>query len=195
MTAWATPPWRAATDLVVMLKKYRYRHPAFKIYIHSLRCASHQTIVFHSKPKCASDKSRGIPMDIFKIASKIFESQPFSKYMQAELVSMGENEAVMHLPITENMKQQHGFAHGGVISYLADNSITFAGGIALGGDALTSEYKINYVRPATGSHLIARARAHSVGKRQAVCIAEIYAVQDGAEKLCAIAQGTVVKKT
>ena len=132
-------------------------------------------------------------MDIFKIARKIFESQPFSQFMQAELVSMGENEAVIQLAITENMKQQHGFAHGGVISYLADNSITFAGGIALGGDALTSEYKINYVRPATGSHLIARAKAHSVGKRQAVCIAEIFTVLDGSEKLCAIAQGTVVR--
>ncbi|MGP5081274.1 hypothetical protein ACTXJ8_05620 [Corynebacterium variabile] len=32
------------------------------------------------------------------------------------------------------MTQQHGFFHGGVLSYLADNSLTFAGGTAPGDD-------------------------------------------------------------
>lgn len=131
--------------------------------------------------------------DIHQIAREIFEAQPFSQFLGVKLVSTGLNEAEIRVDITDNLKQQHGFVHGGVVSYLADNSITFAGGVALGGNALTSEYKINYVRPAIGSHLIARAQAKSVGKRQAVCLAEIYAVKDGVENLCAIAQGTVVR--
>lgn len=131
--------------------------------------------------------------DIHQIAREIFEAQPFSQFLGAKLISTGVNEAEIRVDITDNLKQQHGFVHGGVVSYLADNSITFAGGVALGGNALTSEYKINYVRPAIGSHLIARAQAKSVGKRQAVCLAEIYAVKDGMENLCAIAQGTVVR--
>jgi uncharacterized protein (TIGR00369 family) len=131
--------------------------------------------------------------DIHQIAREIFEAQPFSQFLGAKLISTGLNEAEIRVDITDNLKQQHGFVHGGVVSYLADNSITFAGGVALGGNALTSEYKINYVRPAIGSHLIARAQAKSVGKRQAVCLAEIYAVKDGVENLCAIAQGTVVR--
>ncbi|NHZ63479.1 PaaI family thioesterase [Massilia genomosp. 1] len=131
--------------------------------------------------------------DIHEIAREIFEAQPFSQFLAAKLVSTGPTEAEIRIDITDNLKQQHGFVHGGVVSYLADNAITFAGGVALGGNALTSEYKINYVRPATGTHLIARAQAKSVGKRQAVCSAEIYAVQDGVEKICAIAQGTVVR--
>ena len=131
--------------------------------------------------------------DIHQIAREIFEAQPFSQFLGAKLISTGVNEAEIRVDITDNLKQQHGFVHGGVVSYLADNSITFAGGVALGGNALTSEYKINYVRPAIGSHLIARAQAKSIGKRQAVCLAEIYAVKDGMENLCAIAQGTVVR--
>lgn len=134
-------------------------------------------------------------MDIFKLARKIFEAQPFTQFIHAELVSMNEKEVEIHLPLSNNLKQQNGYAHGGIISYLADNSITFAGGIALGGDALTSEYKINFVRPAVGINLIARAHARSVGKRQAVCLTEIFAVEDATEKLCAIAQGTVVRNT
>jgi uncharacterized protein (TIGR00369 family) len=131
--------------------------------------------------------------DIHQVARDIFEAQPFSQFLGAQLVSTGPNEAEIRVDITDKLKQQHGFVHGGVVSYLADNAITFAGGVALGGNALTSEYKINYLRPAIGSHLIARAQAKSVGKRQAVCLAEIYAVKDGVENLCALAQGTVVR--
>ncbi len=82
--------------------------------------------------------------------------------------------------------------HGGDISYLADNTITFAGGLALNGNALTAEFKINYLRPAIGDYLVARAKARSIGKRQAVCQCEVYVVNGSEEKLCALAQGTVV---
>ena len=49
----------------------------------------------------------------------------------------------------------------------------------LEGAVVTSEYKINYLRPATGSMLVARARADSVGTRQAVCRCELYTLPDG----------------
>ncbi|GGB07257.1 hypothetical protein GCM10011491_39200 [Brucella endophytica] len=62
----------------------------------------------------------------------------------------------------------------------------------MGGNALTSEFKINYLKPARGTELIARANTKSSGKRQAVCQCEIFAVVEGHETLCALAQGTVV---
>ena len=52
--------------------------------------------------------------------------------------------------------------------------------------------KINYSRPAIGERLIARAEVESHGKRQAVCSCKVYALKDGEENLCAIAQGTVL---
>ncbi|CAM3217263.1 PaaI family thioesterase [Corallococcus sp. ZKHCc1 1396] len=130
--------------------------------------------------------------DLQEFARQVFASQPFSQFLGAQLASCGPGTAELRLPVVDQLKQQHGFVHGGVLSYLADNAITFAGGLALGGNALTSEYKINYVRPAQGTLLIARAQAKSAGKRQAVCQCEIFAVQDGEEKLCAVALGTVV---
>jgi uncharacterized protein (TIGR00369 family) len=130
--------------------------------------------------------------DLQEFARQVFGSQPFSQFIGAQLTSSGPRNAELSIPIVDHLKQQHGFVHGGVISYLADNSITFAGGLALGGNALTSEFKINYLKPAVGSLLVARAQAKSVGKRQAVCQCEIYAVEGGEETLCAIAQGTVV---
>jgi uncharacterized protein (TIGR00369 family) len=130
--------------------------------------------------------------DIQTLARQIFSNQPFTRHMGAELTAVGSDHAEITLPIVDHVKQQHGFVHGGAISYLADNAITFAGGLALNGDALTAEFKINYLRPAVGTHLVARATARSVGKRQAVCQCEIYAVEGGEEKLCALAQGMVV---
>ena len=91
------------------------------------------------------------------------------------------------------MKQQHGFVHGGVLSYLADNALTFAGGTALRAPVVTSEFKINYLRPGVGESLVVRAEAVHVGRSQVVCRCEVHAVQDGAEKLCALAQGTIAR--
>ena len=115
-------------------------------------------------------------MDLEKFAQDIFDSQPFSQFVGAELSKVGTDSAVITVPITDHLKQQHGYVHGGLISYVADNSITFAGGLALGGNALTSEFKINYVAPAVGQSLVGRAVAKGVGKRQAVCQCEVYAV-------------------
>lgn len=130
--------------------------------------------------------------DLEQLAHQILDGQPFSRLLGATLTEVGPQRAEISLTITDDLQQQHGYVHGGVLSYLADNSITFAGGLALGGDALTSEYKINYLRPATGSTLVARAHAHSVGSRQAVCRSDVYAVQGDRERLCATALGTVI---
>jgi|GEM_PF-197000 len=130
--------------------------------------------------------------DIQSFAQRVFASQPFSLFMGAELIACTQDSAELSLTLQEHHKQQHGFAHGGVISYLADNAITFAGGLALGGNALTAEFKINYIRPGLGSQLIAKAKARSSGKRMAICQCEIYVLHNEEHKLCALAQGSVV---
>lgn len=77
---------------------------------------------------------------------------------------------------------------------MADNALTFAGAAKLKGTAIvTGEMKINYIRPAVGEKLIARATAISGGSNQSVARCEVYCVIDGVEKLCAAAQGTINK--
>ena len=131
--------------------------------------------------------------DILTVAGQIFAAQPFTRLLGAELVTATLDAVTIRLELRDDLLQQHGYAHGGVISYLADNAITFAGGIAFGGDALTSEFKINYLRPAKGGALIATAGARSVGGKQAVCQCEI-AVEGRETELVAIALGTIVKR-
>jgi uncharacterized protein (TIGR00369 family) len=101
--------------------------------------------------------------------------------------------AELHIVITERHLQQHGFVHGGVISYAADNALTFAGSIALGSGVVTSEYKINYVRPALGKLLIARAVVIHAGKTQAVCRCDVFVRDENEERLSATSQGTIAR--
>jgi len=121
----------------------------------------------------------------------VLAKQPFSVLIGAELAALSPGRCELHVPITDKVKQQFGFVHGGVLSYPADNSLTYAGGTALRVPVVTSEFKINYLRPALGERLIARAEAVHTGKTQAVCRCDVFVLQDGVEKLCAVAQGTI----
>jgi len=131
------------------------------------------------------------PEVFLAMGREVLAKQPFSTLIGAELVALSPGHCELHVPITDAVKQQHGFVHGGVLSYAADNALTYAGGTALRVPVVTSEFKINYVRPAIGERLIARAEAVHTGKSQAVCRCDVFVLQDGVEKLCAVAQGTI----
>ncbi|UVH60384.1 PaaI family thioesterase [Variovorax paradoxus] len=133
------------------------------------------------------------PEAVLAYGRRMLASQPFSVLIGAQLHALAPDYVELQLPLTAQLKQQNGFAHGGIVSYMADNALTFAGGSALRVPVVTSEFKINYVRPALGERLIARARTAHSGSSQAVCTCEVFVVNDGAEKLCALAQGTIAK--
>jgi uncharacterized protein (TIGR00369 family) len=124
---------------------------------------------------------------------QVLASQPFSVLLGAELLSLHEGSIELKVPLRADLKQQHGFVHGGVISYAADNALTYAGGSVLGPSVVTSEFKINYVRPAIGEFIVARGTVIHTGKNQAVCRCDVYVFDSGRESLCAIAQGTITR--
>lgn len=128
--------------------------------------------------------------DLFAWATTMLAKQPFSVLVGAELMRFEPGFADLALALRDDLRQQHGFAHGGVLSYLADNAMTFAGGSVFG-DALTLETKINFLRPARGARLVARAEVVHAGKRQAVVRCQVYSLQGDEELLCAVAQGTI----
>lgn len=131
------------------------------------------------------------PDAILAMGREVLASQPFSQLIGAELIDLAPGRCELHVPVSSQVRQQHGFVHGGVVSYAADNALTYAGGAALRVPVVTSEFKINYLRPAVGDRLIARAHAVHHGKTQAVCRCDVFVLRDGEEKLCAVAQGTI----
>jgi len=123
---------------------------------------------------------------------QVLVSQPFSRLLGTQLRELSEGYAELGLNIREDLKQSYGFVHGGVVSYLADNCLTFAGATLLG-HCVTSEFKINYVMPSIGQLLIARSTVLSCALRQAVCECKIHVVRGSESMLVAVAQGTIVK--
>lgn len=120
--------------------------------------------------------------ELLDFRKDVLRRQPFSVLMGTELTKFEPGAAELRLEVKAALMQQHGFVHGGMVSYLADNCLTSAGGSVLG-DAVTSEYKINYVRPALGKTLIARGSVLSAGKRQAACQCKVFVVDEDREKL------------
>lgn len=131
--------------------------------------------------------------DYLDFGKTILAQQPFSVLLGAQLTVFKTGQAELVVPIRPELKQQYGFVHGGVISYAADNALTYAGGSVLGTEVVTSEFKINYLRPAKGESLVARATVIYAGKSQAVCRCDVFMVKEGEEVLCATAQGTIVR--
>jgi uncharacterized protein (TIGR00369 family) len=129
--------------------------------------------------------------DLLDRARGALHAQPFSMLLGAELMHAGSDELTLCLPIRDELRQQHGFVHGGVISYLADNALTFAGALSLGPRVVTGEFKINYLRPAMKGTLIARANVVYAGRHQATCQCSVFVMEGNREKLVAVAQGTV----
>jgi uncharacterized protein (TIGR00369 family) len=76
---------------------------------------------------------------------------------------------------------------------LAFQEGSVAGGSALGPSVVTSEFKINYLRPAMGEYIVARATVIHAGKNQAVCRCDVYVSSNHNESLCATAQGTIAR--
>lgn len=108
------------------------------------------------------------------------------------LVEKGLTE--IHVPHWEGIEQQHGFVHGGVVGMIADSAAGYAAMtmVPTGCSVLTVEYKMNLIAPADGDKLIARGSVIRSGRTLIVTKAEVYAVRDGQEKLCAVMQQTIM---
>ncbi|MBB5982145.1 PaaI family thioesterase [Kribbella solani] len=130
-----------------------------------------------------------------EMARKLLAAQPFSVLLGARVTAFGDGGATLELDVREELRQQNGFLHGGVLSYAADNALTFAGGSALGPEVLTGGFTISYLRPGKGQLLRAVAKVAYAGSRQATCTCELTTLDEaGDSTLCAIAQGTIIAR-
>lgn len=122
-----------------------------------------------------------------------FNAQGVLAAWQARLTSITPGACEIMLPMSAAVTQQHGYFHGGVIGTLADAAGGYAANTLLMpvSECLSAEYKINFVAPAIGDSLIARGKVLKAGKTLVVASAEVFAMHQGKEKLCAIMQQTL----
>src|SRR4029453_5326124 len=115
-------------------------------------------------------------------ASRIRSSFGRQKAMALIGASLGKVEpgrVEVTLPWRDDLTQQKGFVHGGIIGMIADSACGYAAYSLMPADAslVTVEYKINILAPARGS-LVARGEVIRPGRTLTVTRGEVYA-QDG----------------
>lgn len=125
-------------------------------------------------------------------AQRVLAEQPFSRMLGARLTIFEAGVATLELDIRDELRQQHGVLHGGVLSYAADNALTFAAGTVVGPRVMTAGFTIDYLRAADGKLLLARAEVVRAGRTRVVCRCDLFTVDGTAEqRRCAVAQGTI----
>ena len=130
--------------------------------------------------------------DGLALAAKVLRAQPFSRLIGARITRFTPGSAFLELDVRDELLQQNGFLHGGVLSYAADNALTFAGGTVLGPSVLTGGFTIEYLRPARGDRLSARAHVVEHTRRRALCRCDlVMADAGGGETIVAAAQGVI----
>ena len=123
-----------------------------------------------------------------------FELQNAMQLIQATMPVIEHGHTEIHLPHWTGVEQQHGFVHGGVVGMIADSAAGYAAmtTVSPAASVLTVEYKMNLVAPADGDMLIARGQVVRSGRTLIVTRAEVFAVKNGKETLCALMQQTIM---
>jgi len=126
-----------------------------------------------------------------------FSRQGFMKFIGAKLAEVKPGYCEIHVPYKDELSQQHGFFHAGIIGTIADNTGGYAAFSLMGAESsiLTVEYKLNLVAPGDGDLLIGRARVVKPGRTLTVCRSEVFVVKNGIEKLCATSLMTLMAMT
>ena len=126
--------------------------------------------------------------------SASFARQNAMELIQATMPLIEHGRTEIHLPHWPDVEQQHGFVHGGVVGMIADSAAGYAAMsmVPASASVLTVEYKMNLVAPADGEKLIARGKVVRPGKTLIVTQAEVFAVKNGRETLCALMQQTIM---
>lgn len=112
-----------------------------------------------------------------------FDRQPLIQFIGGRLSHVSPGEIDIALPRDENLLQQHGYVHGGVLTSIADAAAGYAA-LTLapaGTGVLTTELKVNFLRPADGEQAIARARVIKPGRQLTIVRTDVYDVSGGKE--------------
>ena len=109
------------------------------------------------------------------------------------VVAIQPGYAEVALPRRDDLLQFFGHFHGGVITALADQAAGMAvtSGLPRGRIGVTVELKINFLEPASGAELLARAKTLKMSGSIGVATVEIFSKDGARETLCAFCTATM----
>ena len=119
------------------------------------------------------------------------QGSPFIAFMNLELLDVDvEAGAVsMKMPMRPEFERGGpvgGQFHGGPIAALIDTVGDFAVAMVVKGGVPTINFRVDYLRPSTGTHLVAKARTRRVGRTVGVVDIDVF---DDQGRLTAVGRG------
>ena len=123
-----------------------------------------------------------------------FARQRVMETIGARLSRVRAGEVEIELPFREDLTQQHGYLHAGVVAAVVDSACGYAA-MSLapaGAEVLSIEFKLNLLSPARGASFVARARVKRAGRNVTVCAGDLYALEGASEKAVATMLATMM---
>lgn len=123
-----------------------------------------------------------------------FEKQRAMHTLGARLARVEPGEVDIELPFREELTQQHGFLHAGIVTTVLDSACGYAAFSLMPADAgvLSIEFKTNLLAPAAGEVLVARGRVVRAGRTITVCEGDAVMRAGGEERHVARMQATMM---
>lgn len=121
-------------------------------------------------------------------------AMPMAQTLKLEFLKIEAGLVELQIPVQEAFCFRPGQLQATAVFAAADFAAVSAAGTLLppGSTTATVDANLKLVAPARGSHLIARGRVVNASRLLTVCAADVFAVQDGQETLCATLLGTAL---
>lgn len=121
-----------------------------------------------------------------------FAQQQVMRLIGARLAVVEPGVIEIELPFREDLTQQDGFIHAGIITTILDSACGYAAYSLMpeGSSVLSVEFKVNLLAPAKADVIKVRAEVKRFGKTLTVCTADAFA----SEKVCATMLATMIRR-
>jgi uncharacterized protein (TIGR00369 family) len=125
--------------------------------------------------------------------AEAIDAKGFSGAAGFRVVAIQPGSAEVALARRDDLLQFFGHFHGGVITALADQAagIAVTSSLPQGRIGVTLELKVNFLEPARGTELLARAKTLKMTGSIGVATVEIFSKDGASETLCAFCTATM----
>jgi uncharacterized protein (TIGR00369 family) len=123
-----------------------------------------------------------------------FAQQSIMNLIGARLSLVEAGVIEITLPHRQDLTQQNGYLHAGIVTTIADSACGYAAFTLMpgGSEVLSVEFKVNLLRPAKGEFFVARAEVIKAGKTLTVVRADVFAISENTRTLISTMQGTMI---
>ena len=125
-----------------------------------------------------------------------FGRQSVMQLLGASLARVEAGAVDILLPYRNDLTQQDGYLHAGIITTVADSACGYAAYTLMpaGSNVLSVEFKVNLLRPASGDTFVAEARVLKAGGTLTVTRCDIYGRSADQSKLVATMLATMIRR-